>query len=315
MLVLRALGLGDLLTAVPALRGLRRAFPAASTLLAAPAPLRELAALTGVVDELVPTDGLGALSWAGPPPALAVNLHGSGPESITDLVGTRPGTLLTHRHPDVPDVGGPPWQADTHEVDRWCALLEHAGIAADPADLGLAEPDVPSPCPGAVVLHPGAASPARRWPAERFAWVAAALAAAGHRVVVTGGPDERPLAREVARRAGLPGSWVVAGRTGLSELAALVARAGLVLCGDTGVAHLATAYGTPSVLLFGPTPPSLWGPARPGHRHVTLWSGRRGDPHARRADPGLLELGVDDVLAAVTTQLDRHAARGGTDHG
>lgn len=308
VLVLRALGVGDLLTAVPALRALRRAFPAAATVLAAPAALRELVALTGAVDQLLPTGGLGELCWSGAGPAMAVNLHGSGPQSIADLVATGPGILLTHRHPDVPDVPGPDWPGEAHEVHRWCDLLEHAGIPADPAELGLAEPEVPSPAPGAVVVHPGAAAPARRWPAERFAWVASALRAAGHRVVLTGSAAERSLAAGVARAAGLAGSAVLAGRTGLSELAALVARASLVLCGDTGVAHLATAYGTPSVLLFGPTPPQRWGPLRPGDRHHTLWSGECGDPHGRRPDPGLLRLGVDEVLAATTAQLERHHA-------
>ena len=52
----------------------------------------------------------------------------------------------------------------------------------------------------------------------------------------------------------------MAGRTDVVQLAALIARAGRVLCGDTGVAHLAPAFGIPSVVLFGPVPPSEWGP-------------------------------------------------------
>jgi ADP-heptose:LPS heptosyltransferase len=72
-----------------------------------------------------------------------------------------------------------------------------------------------------------------------------------------------------------------------------------VVCGDTGVAHLATALRTPSVVLFGPTPPARWGPPadRPWHR--VLWAGRTGDPHGRSADDGLLEIDVADVTAAL----------------
>jgi ADP-heptose:LPS heptosyltransferase len=91
---------------------------------------------------------------------------------------------------------------------------------------------------------------------------------------------------------------VLAGRTDLVALAALVAGAARVLCGDTGVAHLATAYGIPSIVLFGPVPPDEWGPPRERAHHRALWSGRRGDPHAPRPDPGLLQITVDDVVAA-----------------
>src|SRR5205823_3290682 len=137
VLVLRALGLGDLLTAVPALRRLSRAFPDDRLVLAAPAGLRDLVELIDAVDELLPTAGLGALNWPGPPPKLAVNLHGRGPESIRDLLAQHPAELLTHRHPAFAELPGARWRADVHERDRWCGLLEFARIPADPADFRL----------------------------------------------------------------------------------------------------------------------------------------------------------------------------------
>jgi ADP-heptose:LPS heptosyltransferase len=127
--------------------------------------------------------------------------------------------------------------------------------------------------------------------------------------VVTGSPAERSLALDVARRGGLPLQSVLAGRTSLAALTALTASARLVVSGDTGLAHLATAYERPSVVLFGPVPPAEWGP--PQHpRHQVLWAGGdgyRGDPHGCRTDPALAAIPVSDVLSATARAL---AARG-----
>ncbi|WP_255307935.1 glycosyltransferase family 9 protein [Streptomyces marincola] len=300
LVVLRALGLGDLLTAVPALRGLRRAFPGHRLVLAAPAWLAEAAAATGAVDRLVPATAPGRavpghIPWAGPRPEHAVDLHGNGPESLRALRALRPGRLYGYALPR-----GPAWRAGEHERDRWCRLLTWHGVPADPADLRLPAPDQPSPAPGAVVLHPGADAAARRWPAERFAALGRALRADGHRVVVTAGPGEGALAREVAE----PGGLERAEGLPFSRLAALVAGARAVVVGDTGLAHLATALGTPSVVLFGPVSPQLWGPPR-SPRHRVLWhpddprDQRPGDPHGPVTDPRLLRIGVAEVRAAL----------------
>ncbi|WP_082159284.1 glycosyltransferase family 9 protein [Micromonospora sp. HK10] len=300
ILVLRALGVGDLATGVPALRALRAAYPGGELALAAPRWLAPLVALVGGVDRLVEADGLGRLAWPGPPPALAVNLHGRGPQSHRMLAGVRPRRLFGFANVEAGHRDGPPWRADEHEVDRWCRLLAWYGIPADRTDLALRRP-APGGLPvGVSIVHPGAKAAQRRWPPQRFAAVARALTGRGHRVVVTGNPGERPLAEEVARRAGLPAEAVLAGATDLGELAALVAHARLVLSGDTGIGHLATAYATPSVLLFGPVPPAHWGPPPDRPWHQALWVGPR--PPATGATavhPALAELDVPAVLAAV----------------
>jgi ADP-heptose:LPS heptosyltransferase len=130
--------------------------------------------------------------------------------------------------------------------------------------------------------------------------VARAELAAGRAVAITGSAAERPVAEAIARAAGVPPDHVLAGRTDLLTLAAVVAAAGRVACGDTGVAHLATAFGVPSVVLFGPVPPAEWGPPPDRPRHRALWAGKRGDPHGGTPDPGLLEIGVEDVVGALT---------------
>lgn len=318
-LALRALGLGDLLAGVPALRTLRRALPGHEIVLAAPQVMAPLVALVDGVHHL-PTAELAPIPWPHDrAPEIAVDLHGNGPASARLLAALGPDRLLAFApgwSSGLPSGRpGPAWRRDEHERHRWCRLVSQglgAPVSPDDADdVRLPDPG-PSVRPGAVVVHPGAAAPSRRWPVERFAAVAAELAsrtggAGGSEVVVTGGPAEAALAQEVAARAGLAPDAVLAGRTGLPlrGLAALVAHARLVVCGDTGLAHLASAFATPSVVLMGPIAPTLWGPPASGP-HIALWRGdprTPGDPHGRTLDPALAALSVDDVLAAAAVLL------------
>lgn len=197
-----------------------------------------------------------------------MNLHGAGPHSHRALRALRPRRLLAFASPELGYRDGPSYAADEHEVERWCRLLGYFGVAADPADLQLARPAARSPAPGAVVVHPGASAVVRRWPPDRFAEVIRTLRAHGRQVVLTGAASERGLAEQVAAEAGLPAAAVLAGRTNMVGLAALIAEAGLVVSGDTGVGHLASAYRRPSVLLFGPVLPRHWGP--PAGPHLVL---------------------------------------------
>ncbi|HEX6257652.1 MAG TPA: glycosyltransferase family 9 protein [Euzebyales bacterium] len=300
LLVLRALGLGDLLTAVPALRVLRDRYPGHERILAAPAWLAPLVRLLdGAVDALVDVDfrdHVGVLPTEVRLPTVAVNLHGRGPASHLALQATDPGALIAFENPDVAH-DGPAWRVDEHERLRWCRLL---GATASADDVRVRSPaiDVPDDVRRATIIHPGAAAPARRWPVDRWAAVARHELRRGRQVLVTGGADEVELAKAVANGAGLGGTSVLAGRTDVGELAAVVDAAGRVVCGDTGVAHLASAFATPSVVLFGPVSPTRWGPPR-GGPHVALWAGTRGDPHAASPDRGLLGLTVDDVTRAL----------------
>ncbi|MET9292315.1 glycosyltransferase family 9 protein [Streptomyces sp. NPDC003077] len=181
-----------------------------------------------------------------------------------------PGALLDLRH----------HRADgRHEARAALDLAEAAGFRLPPDDPGTLRV-APVPATGHltgpdpyVVVHPGAAVPARAWSAARAARGVAALAAAGHRVVVTGGADERALTAYVAGRHALD----LGGRTGLAELAGVLAGARAVVVGNTGPAHLAAAVGAPVVCLFAPVVPAdRWAP----YRVPSVLLGRQGAPCA-----------------------------------
>jgi ADP-heptose:LPS heptosyltransferase len=168
-----------------------------------------------------------------------------------------PGTLLDLRHHV---------EAGIPEPERALSLARAAGCEPPPGDDGalrVHRPPLPNDLAELlcttpfVVFHPGAAVPARRPTTERSAAMVAALAAAGHRVVVTGDNAERELTAAVA------GDHAVdlGGRTSLATLAALYAAARVVVVPNTGPAHLAAAVATPVVSLFAPVvPASQWSP-------------------------------------------------------
>lgn len=169
-----------------------------------------------------------------------------------------PGSLLDLRH-QVPDGIPEPLRALSLTDAAGCPLPD-----GDPDRLQVAGlPPVPQWLAGELggadfaVFHPGAAVPARRPSTARSAAMVAALTRAGHRVVVTGGGDERELTAAVAGEHALD----IGGATNFAELAAVLAAARVVVAPNTGVAHLAAAVGTPVVSLFAPVvPASQWAP-------------------------------------------------------
>jgi ADP-heptose:LPS heptosyltransferase len=296
LLVLRALKLGDLLVAVPALHALRRAYPEHRLRYAAQGWLADALHLVGGF-ELLPTHGLDEPIAVEPGTVdVAVNLHGSGPESQERIEAIRARVTISHGSGH---RKGPLWKPELHERERWTRLVQWHGIEADPLDLRLSPPPVRTQTPDASVIHVGAAYGSRLWPADRFAMVASKLADSGHRIIFTGSSGERGRALAVCRSAGLPETAVVAGQLTLTEFAAAVAEARLVISADTGAAHLASAFNRPSVVLFGPAPPEIWGPPPGPHIVLTRAEVRRGDTFAPDPDPAILGVAAQEVLDAV----------------
>ncbi len=264
-----------------------------------PVDAADLAALTDRVRALAPDEAVISTSFHQSPLPLALLLRSAGVPRISAASVDYPGSLLDVRHRNGPDD-----EADLPEPERALALARAAGFDLPDGDDGRLEvrrplPPVPHE-PGYVVLHPGASVPARAWPVHRCAEAVEALADAGHRVLVTGGPGERDLTAAVAGTRGVD----LGGTTTLAETAALLDGAAAAVVGNTGPAHLAAAVGTPVVSLFSPVVPAArWAP--PGVPTVLL--GDQDAPcrltRARECPvpghPCLTSVTAGDVVAAV----------------
>jgi heptosyltransferase II len=119
-----------------------------------------------------------------------------------------------------------------------------------------------------IAFNPGASHPVNRWSADRFAELADRLTEGlAARVVIVGGREDVHLAEEIVAKAhSFP--VVLTGRTDLLQLGAVLSRCALLVSGDTGPMHLATAVGTRVVALFGAADPARTGPVGSGHRVI-----------------------------------------------
>jgi ADP-heptose:LPS heptosyltransferase len=252
------------------------------------------------VQGFAPDAALILTSFHQSPLPLALLLRLAGVPWIGAICHDYPGSLLDLRHQLSEDAG-------LAEPERALSLAAAAGFTLPPGDDGSLQlsaplPDVrPITGPGPYVcVHPGTAAPARAWPPARHAEAVRALAAAGHRVLVTGTPGERELTAQVA------GSEAtnLGGQTTLAELAAVFSAAGAVVAGNTGPAHLAASAGVPVVSLFAPTVPAhRWAPygvpvALLGDQHAAC-AGSRARVCPVPGHPCLSQVTGADVAAAV----------------
>ncbi|MBT2384532.1 glycosyltransferase family 9 protein [Streptomyces sp. ISL-11] len=216
-----------------------------------------------------------------------------------------PGSLLDLRHHRTPH---------RHEARAMLDLAEAAGLHLPPGDDGTLRVRGTAPTTHLtgedpyLVLHPGAAVPARAWSAPRAARAVAALTAAGHRVVVTGATTERRLTATVAGTHALD----LGGRTRLAELAGVIAAARAVIVGNTGPSHLAAAVATPVICLFAPVVPAhRWAPYGVPHlllgRQDAGCAGSRARTCPVPGHPCLDSVTDTELLAAVDTLLGHTA--------
>lgn len=344
--VLRANALGDLIFALPALEALKAAYPEAElTLLGLawhaaylhgrPSPVDEVMVVPGQSSRPGPHLGQHAdAPWLAASTAemaafeararrrrfdLAVQIHGGGRNSNPFVLRLGARQTVGLRTPDAAELDA--WvpfvyfQQETARCLEVVALVGarpvtlEARIAVTDADLAASNAVLPRGRPY-VVLHPGATDPRRRWPAERFAQVADALAAMGLRVVITGSEGETPVARRVIDAMRSPAVNLV-GRTTLQALTGLMARAEVVVSNDSGPLHLAFAVGARTVGIYWVGNLINGGPmTRARHRPVLAWRTRcptcgadclgMGCDHP---DSFVADVGVEEVLSQARAAL------------
>lgn len=284
--VLRALQLGDMLCAVPALRALHAEYPAARiALIGLPWARQFVQRFRRYLCDFIEFPGYPGLAERSFEPGrlptffnemqkrnfdLVLQMHGSG--EITNPLALQIGARHTAGFYRAGRYCPDPqrfveWRDGEHEVLRYVRLLSRLGIPgqgiamefpltdedwAEWTALGLDRNTY-------AVVHAGSQLPSRRWPLERFAEVADALSAQGLQVVLTGTAGERALTSKVREAMRSP-ALDLTGLTTLGGLAALVARAGLVVANDTGISHIAAALKAPSVIIASGSDPERWAP-------------------------------------------------------
>ncbi|HEY7416425.1 MAG TPA: glycosyltransferase family 9 protein [Ktedonobacteraceae bacterium] len=297
--VFRALYLGDLLVAVPALRALRALFPQAEiTLIGLPWATAFVSRYPRYVDRLVVFPGYPNIEDRGASSEeiarflaeqqayhydLIIQMHGSGKTSnslVKQLKGKVSAGYYDESRPELLPITAP-YPQGQHEILRnlglvallgqfdWDLQLEFPLHATDEAEIAALLAQVSGSTKTSnghlehtrlIGIHPGSRSPARRWPPAYFATVADELARRlNAHIVLTGSADEQATVSEVLHYIHVP-ALNLCGCTSLGGLAALINRLTLFVSNDTGPVHIACATRCPSITLFGPAEYSRWAP-------------------------------------------------------
>jgi ADP-heptose:LPS heptosyltransferase len=287
VLVIKLGALGDFVQALRAMAEIRRAHPKAKITLLTTEPYAELAAASGYVDE-IDAGGRpkGLLRFL----ALAFRLRAGRYQRVYDLqTSSRSRTYLWLFAPFLPEWSGHallashrhrnPRRDRMQSLDRLWDQIAEAGVVEPRAEGAATAPDLGWAIAAAdsgkaplaerfpirrpyALLAPGASPgrPKKRWPLDGFIDLARTLDRLGVTPVVIGGGQEVALGEAIARA--VPSTVVTTGRTKLVELAALGARAALVVGNDTGPTYLAAFAGAPALILFSSeSDPSLCAPS------------------------------------------------------
>lgn len=271
ILIIHPGALGDVLQAVPALRGLR----AQGRLTFAGQPrLGRLLVALGVADESRGFDGLGLevlFTDAPAPPPVTAFLGGF--TRVVSWFGSRDATYRARLAALAVDpVVAPPVPDDDTPVWRHLLATVPAPTLAESLAVAPIRPGGARPGSAALIVHPGSGGAWKQWPAERFAAVIAAAAAQhGLPVIVHQGPADRAAVEALLARLDRPVERLV--EPELPALALTLGGSRAYLGGDSGISHLAAAVGAPSVILFPPAHLPRWTPWSPAARPLAMTGG------------------------------------------
>jgi len=286
--VFRALQLGDMLCAIPALRALHHAYPNATiTLLGLPwaqslterfphyiHAFKHFPGFPGLpeqrVDEKAFVHFLQEVQHERFDLILQMQGNGSIVNPMVELFGAKHTAGFCLKDDYCPDENlFLEYPAGIHEIERHLQLMQHLGIATCGTDLefplykkdyeayeqlGLALQTQRYAC-----VHPGSRGAWRQWPTEHFATLANYCAAQGLQLVLTGTKDEIELVDAVAKNL-QTGAVMAAGKTSLGAAGVLIKNARLLISNCTGVSHIAAALETPSLVISMDGEPERWGP-------------------------------------------------------
>jgi len=323
ILVVRLGALGDVVHTIPAVAALRRAFPAARIDWLVEAKHREVVDLVTVVDRVVVLEKGTPRAWR----RAIDELRGTPYDVAVDFQGLLKSAVLARASGARRVIGFSIWHLREktarpfyssagdaeggHVIRKNLRLLRVLGIDADTIEFPIADMGSrASLILGQLVTGPyalinaGAAWPNKRWPPERFGELAAFLAEArGLTPVVLWGPGEDVLAQTIIDASS--GRAVLAPPTRVRDLVALARGASLVVSGDTGPLHVATAGGTPTVSIFGPTNPERNGPWRAQDAVVSRFEqcGCHYERRCHRREWCLLDVAASELCAAVQRRL------------
>jgi len=269
--ILRLRSLGDCVLTTPALDILKRCRPDLRIAVFVENRFREVFEGNPHLAEIHPPE-LAALRRFRP--QLCLNFHGGTRSAwMTELSGARYRAGFGHyRQQFVYNVQIPRAQEILH-VDRTVHTAEHLASAifflgapdcaiprAKLFAAGYAPPTLES---RSAVIHPVAATPEKTWAPANFLGVAAQLVDSGITPVFTGSPEDDLTPFRQYRTL----------QSSLSDLKSAMAAASLFVGNDSGPAHMAAAFGVPSVVVFGPSDPAIWGPWRTTGEVVAMDSG------------------------------------------